>query len=227
MSVRLLMLQRYRLMALSVLVTTLLATGSASAQSVLILGDSISAAYGMEKTQGWVHLFQQRLMPHCSNSRVINASVSGETSAGGKSRLPELLGQHSPDIVVIELGGNDGLRGLSPIAMRRNLESMISLTRESGAKPVLLGMRIPPNYGPQYTRLFEQQFQLVAEQMNVPLMPFFLDGILEHGGFQQDGIHPSVEAQPLLLRNAESVLGPILPDCYAGNSATAEADDHV
>lgn len=209
------------------MLTALMAASSASAKSVLILGDSISAAYGMEKTEGWVHLFEQKLLPHCSNARVINASVSGETSAGGKSRLPELLGRHQPDIVVIELGGNDGLRGLSPIAMRQNLESMITLSRDSGATPVLLGMRIPPNYGPQYTQLFEQQFQLVSEQQGVPLVSFFLEGIMEHGGFQQDGIHPTADAQPLLLRNAESVLSPILPACYAGNGATVEADEHV
>ncbi len=218
------MLQRYRIVAA---LTAILLASSASGQSVLILGDSISAAYGMEKTQGWVHLFEQKLQPYCNNSRVINASVSGETTAGGKSRLPELLDAHQPDIVVIELGGNDGLRGLSPIAMRRNLETMITLARDSGATPVLLGMRIPPNYGPQYTKLFEQQFQLAAQQHDVPFVPFFLEGILEHGGFQQDGIHPAIEAQPLLLRNAESVLGPILPDCYAGSDEAAKADEHV
>ena len=221
------MLQRNRAMAVLMLVTTMLVAGTARAQSVLILGDSISAAYGMEKTQGWVHLFEKKLMPHCNNSQVINASVSGETSAGGRSRLPALLGTHKPDIVVIELGGNDGLRGLSPIAMRRNLETMVALSRDSGATPVLLGMRIPPNYGPQYTRLFEQQFQLVAQQQEVPFVPFFLEGIMEHGGFQQDGIHPAVEAQPLLLRNAERVLSPILPDCYAGNGDAEEAVEHV
>lgn len=221
------MLQRHRVMAVLMLVTAMLVAGSARAQSVLILGDSISAAYGMEKSQGWVHLFEKKLLPHCTNAQVINASVSGETSAGGKSRLPALLGTHKPDIVVIELGGNDGLRGLSPIAMRRNLEAMVALSRDSGATPVLLGMQIPPNYGPQYTRLFEQQFQLVAEQQKVPFVPFFLEGILEHGGFQQDGIHPVAEAQTLLLRNAESVLSPILPDCYVGNDPATEEDDHV
>ncbi len=216
-------------MALRVLCVVLLfaATGTASARSLLIMGDSISAAYGMEKTQGWVHLFQEKLSDHCSNTRVINASVSGETTAGGTSRLPALLNTHKPDIVVIELGGNDGLRGLSPLAMRRNLETMISLSRENGADPVLLGMRIPPNYGPQYTKLFEQQFRQVASQQSVPFMPFFLEGIMEQGGFQEDGIHPTVQAQPLLLRNAETVLEPLLPDCYAGAMNSAEADSHV
>ncbi len=221
------MLPRHRVMAVFVFVTAILATGSVRAQSVLILGDSISAAYGMEKSEGWVHRFEQKLMPYCSNSRVINASVSGETTAGGKARLPTLLDTHKPDIVVIELGGNDGLRGLSPIAMRRNLEAMITLARDNGATPVLLGMRIPPNYGPQYTQLFEQQFKQVASQQAVPFMPFFLEGILENGGFQEDGIHPTIEAQTLLLRNAETVLGPILPDCYAGNGDAKEGDEHV
>ena len=227
MFVRLLMLQRRQVMAVLMFVTAILVSGSVQAQSVLILGDSISAAYGMEKSQGWVHMFEQKLKPYCSNARVINASVSGETTAGGKSRLPELLGTHKPDIVVIELGGNDGLRGLSPIAMRNNLEAMIALSRDSGATPVLLGMRIPPNYGPQYTRLFEQQFRQVASQQEVAFLPFFLEGILDNGGFQEDGIHPTVEAQSLLLRNAESVLGPVLPDCYAGNEGVDQGDEHV
>lgn len=223
------MFQRRLVMAVSGVLTAMLlaAPASVSATSLLILGDSISAAYGMEKSQGWVHLFEQNLADHCSNTRVINASVSGETSAGGKSRLPELLATHKPDIVVIELGGNDGLRGLSPLAMGKNLEAMITLSRDSGATPVLFGMRIPPNYGPQYTRLFEQQFQQVAEQQSVPFMRFFLEGIMEHGGFQQDGIHPVPSAQSLLLSNAESVLIPLLPDCYVKSETPQTGDDHV
>ncbi|MAX55741.1 MAG: arylesterase [Alcanivoracaceae bacterium] len=195
----------------------------ARANGILILGDSISAAYGIEKSQGWVHLFEQSLDASCSNLEVINASVSGETTAGGKSRLPGLLEQHQPEIVVIELGGNDGLRGLSPIAMRQNIAQMVSLSRESGATPVLLGMRIPPNYGEQYARLFEQQFAQVARELDVPLFPFFLEGVFEQDGIQKDGIHPTADVQPLLLDNALTVIGPLLPvGCASVSANTAD-----
>ena len=142
---------------------------------------------------------------------MINASVSGETTAGGNSRLEALLDTHSPDIVIIELGGNDGLRGLSPVAMANNLTQMIEKSRAANATPVLLGMRIPPNYGQQYTRLFEQQFRQVSDDKQVPLFPFFLEGVVEQGWLQKDGIHPTEEAQPLLKRHAISVLEPVFP----------------
>ena len=154
---------------------------------------------------------EQELEQRCRNFPVINASVSGETTAGGKSRLPALLEEHDPDIVVIELGGNDGLRGLSPLAMAGNLREMIDNSRAAGATPVLLGMRIPPNYGQQYTRLFEQQFRQVSDDKEVPLFPFFLEGVVEQGWLQKDGIHPTTEAQPLLKAHAVSVLAPLLP----------------
>lgn len=181
------------------------------AKGVLVLGDSISAAYGIEKNAGWVALLEAELEQRCRDIPVINASVSGETTAGGNSRLPPLLEKHAPDIVIIELGGNDGLRGLSPIAMAENLRSMIDASRAAGATPLLLGMRIPPNYGQQYTRLFEQQFHQVSDDKDVPLFPFFLEGVVEKGWLQEDGIHPTAEAQPLLKNHAISVLDPMLP----------------
>ncbi|MEE2603363.1 MAG: arylesterase [Pseudomonadota bacterium] len=195
------------------LVVTVLAMASLSVQAggLLVLGDSISAAYGIEKSAGWVALLEKELEQRCRDFPVINASVSGETTAGGNSRLEALLDTHSPDIVVIELGGNDGLRGLSPVAMANNLTQMIEKSRAANATPVLLGMRIPPNYGQQYTRLFEQQFRQVSDDKQVPLFPFFLEGVVEQGWLQKDGIHPTEEAQPLLKRHAVSVLEPVLP----------------
>ncbi|WP_304438776.1 arylesterase [Alcanivorax sp. NBRC 102024] len=192
---------------------TVLAMASLSVQAggLLVLGDSISAAYGIEKSAGWVALLEKELEQRCRDFPVINASVSGETTAGGNSRLEALLDTHSPDIVVIELGGNDGLRGLSPVAMANNLTQMIEKSRAANATPVLLGMRIPPNYGQQYTRLFEQQFRQVSDDKQVPLFPFFLEGVVEQGWLQKDGIHPTEEAQPLLKRHAVSVLEPVLP----------------
>jgi acyl-CoA thioesterase-1 len=194
------------------LVTVLaMATLSVQAGGLLVLGDSISAAYGIEKSAGWVALLEKELEQRCRDFPVINASVSGETTAGGNSRLEALLDTHSPDIVIIELGGNDGLRGLSPVAMANNLTQMIEKSRAANATPVLLGMRIPPNYGQQYTRLFEQQFRQVSDDKQVPLFPFFLEGVVEQGWLQKDGIHPTEEAQPLLKRHAISVLEPVFP----------------
>ena len=194
------------------LVTVLaMATLSVQAGGLLVIGDSISAAYGIEKSAGWVALLEKELEQRCRDFPVINASVSGETTAGGNSRLEALLDTHSPDIVIIELGGNDGLRGLSPVAMANNLTQMIEKSRAANATPVLLGMRIPPNYGQQYTRLFEQQFRQVSDDKQVPLFPFFLEGVVEQGWLQKDGIHPTEEAQPLLKRHAISVLEPVFP----------------
>lgn len=193
------------------LVQLLCLAASVQANGVLILGDSISAAYGIEKSSGWVALMDRQLKERCPDFPVINASVSGETTAGGKSRLPTLLARHKPDLVVVELGGNDGLRGLSPRIMANNLEQMISLSRQAEADVVLLGMRIPPNYGQQYTALFERQYRDVSQSTSVPWVPFFLEGVIEQGWMQGDGIHPTIEAQPLLLETALSVIEPQLP----------------
>ncbi|BAP14298.1 MAG: esterase [Alcanivorax borkumensis] len=193
------------------LVQLLCLAASVHANGVLILGDSISAAYGIEKSSGWVALMDRQLKERCPDFPVINASVSGETTAGGKARLPTLLARHKPDLVVVELGGNDGLRGLSPMVMASNLKQMISLSRQAEADVVLLGMRIPPNYGQQYTALFERQYRDVAQSTSVPWVPFFLEGVIEQGWMQGDGIHPTIEAQPLLLETALSVIEPQLP----------------
>lgn len=174
---------------------------------LLVLGDSISAAYGIDKSLGWVALLERRLAQQCPDLTVHNASVSGETTAGGLLRLPDLLSRLKPALVVIELGGNDGLRGLSPAQMRANFQAMIALIRESGAEPVLLGILIPPNYGEAYRRLFEQAITEAARDDKVALLDFFLTGVAEHGALMQDdGIHPTAEAQPHLLNNAMQVL---------------------
>ena len=197
------------------LVICLIVPAIVRAEGVLVLGDSISAAYGIDETQGWVQLLRQRLDKQCSGLPVVNASVSGDTSDGGRVRLPKLLERHRPDTLIIELGGNDGLRGLPPSRLANNLTTMIRLGREAGAEVVLLGMRIPPNYGPAYTRLFEGAFQDVAEDTGVPFLPFLLDGVVEADQLQSDGIHPTAEAQPRLLDNAWPVIETALPDACA------------
>lgn len=183
----------------------------AQAQSLLVVGDSISAGYGLDISQGWVALLQQRLHERGSSYQVVNASISGDTTAGGRNRLPELLKQHQPELVILELGGNDGLRGLSLEHMQANLAAMVSMAKEQGSQVLLLGMRIPPNYGPRYSQGFYQVYQQLATEQQVALVDFFLDrvGGVE-GMIQQDGIHPTEAAQPLLLENAWSALQPLL-----------------
>lgn len=176
----------------------------AGAATILVFGDSISAAYGLEVKQGWVQLLRQRLEARFpGRHRVVNGSVSGETTNGGRERLPPLLQQQRPGLVIIELGGNDGLRGQSPQDMADNLAAMVRAARQGGANVILLGMKIPPNYGRTYTQAFEQAFVRVAQQEKVPLLPFFLAGV---GGrpalMQADGIHPNAQAQGRLLDNA-------------------------
>ena len=180
---------------------------------VLILGDSISAAYGLQTKdgeQGWVQLLAQRLGPR---HRVVNASISGDTSAGGRARLPRTLSVHKPDIVIIELGGNDGLRGYPVAAIRANLVAITESVLAAGAKPVLAGMQMPPNLGPRYTRAFREMYAAVAAATGAALVPFILEGVAtDPEMMQRDGIHPNAEAQPALLDNVWSVLEPLLED---------------
>ncbi len=202
-------------MALLVVVIALPWLGSAAAdvagsgRTVLVLGDSISAAYGIQREQGWVTLLEGRLAP--LGHSVVNASISGETTSGGLARLPKALRAHDPDIVIIELGGNDGLRGYPTSRMRDNLTAMARLARDHGAVPLLVGMQIPPNYGPRYTRAFQQVFDEVAEVMQLPFVPFLLQDVaLQEGFMQRDGIHPTAEAQGVLLDTVWPVLAPLL-----------------
>ncbi|WP_431483935.1 arylesterase [Pseudomonas solani] len=183
----------------------------AAAGTVLVVGDSISAALGLETSQGWVSLLQKRLDDEGFEHRVVNASISGDTSAGGASRLPALLGEHKPELVIIELGGNDGLRGQPPAQLQHNLAGMVEQSQKTGAKVLLLGMRLPPNYGKRYTDAFAQVYQDLASARQVPLVPFFLEGVGGvEGMMQADGIHPAASAQSKLLDNVWPTLKPLL-----------------
>ena len=178
---------------------------------ILVVGDSLSAAYGMAQSDGWVDLLRTRLAQRATPWEVENASISGETTAGGRERLPELLERHAPRVVILGLGGNDGLRGLAPSAMRDNLAEMLDAIDRAGACALLLGIRIPPNYGPVYTERFEAVFAELAEARGVAFEPFLLEGVaLEDGMMQGDGIHPSAAAQPRLVDTVWPRLEPMI-----------------
>lgn len=183
----------------------------AVAGTLLVVGDSISAAFGLDSRQGWVALLEKRLSEEGFEHSVVNASISGDTSAGGAARLSALLAEHKPELVIIELGGNDGLRGQPPAQLQQNLASMVERSQQAGAKVLILGMRLPPNYGARYTTAFAEVFSKVAEESGSALVPFVLEGI---GGvpsmMQPDGIHPTAEAQPVLLDNVWPTLKPLL-----------------
>lgn len=180
-------------------------------RTLLIVGDSLSAGFGLAPGRGWATLLQSRLETAGYGDRVVNASISGDTTGGGVSRLPRLLTQHAPRVVLIELGGNDGLRGTPVPVIHRNLTTMIRAARKAGAKVVLAGMQMPPNYGPAYTRDFAQVYRDVAREEKVALIGFFLDGIVFAPGLMQaDGIHPNEQGQPLLLANAWPLLAKAL-----------------
>ena len=183
----------------------------ASTPKILVLGDSISAGYGLAANEGWVSLLQNRLKTQGYGYRVVNASVTGETTTGGLARLPRALSLHQPVIVVIELGGNDGLRGLPLDTSRANLQKMIDLSRSAGAAVLLLGMKIPPNYGPRYASEFERLYADLARRNKLAFEPFFLDKIaLADGMMQEDGIHPTAKAQPIMLETLWPRLRPLL-----------------
>jgi len=178
--------------------------------TVLVMGDSLSAGYGIQLEQSWVTLLQQELVKS-TQSKVINASVSGETSGGGLARLPALLSKHKPDVVIIELGGNDGLRGQPINIMQDNLQAMITASQTVGADVLLAGMQIPPNYGPRYTKQFKETYVKLAEKNNISLVPFLLENVAAQSNLiQRDGIHPTAEAQPIILKNVLPVLVPLL-----------------
>lgn len=181
-------------------------------QKILVVGDSLSSEYGIRRQTGWVELLRQRLSEQShQHYRVINASISGDTTSGGVSRIANLLRQHQPDIVIIELGGNDALRGLSMDMTRDNLAKMVQMTQQAGARAVLAGMQIPPNYGPAYTEAFRNVFPQVANQTGAALIPFLLAGLeTDRSLFIEDGIHPSEQAQPIILENVWAVLEPLV-----------------
>lgn len=174
---------------------------------ILVVGDSISAGFGVPLQQGWVALLQRNVQQRQPQLQVINASISGETTQGGLTRLPALLKQHQPDLTIIELGGNDGLRGTPIPVIRRNLERMVQLAQAAGSDVMLLGMQIPPNYGARYTELFSRSFTELAERYELPVVPFLLDGIAtEPGLMQSDGIHPTTAAQPRMTALVEPLV---------------------
>jgi acyl-CoA thioesterase I len=191
----------------------LLASGAPAAaeRSILILGDSISSAYGISPQRGWVALLAERLKRERLDYIVANASISGDTTAGGASRLPRALEQHKPAVVVLELGGNDGLRGLPVAEMKRNLSAMIGQSRKAGARVVLVGIQIPPNYGPDYTQKFDAVFRELAKQHGTALVPFLMQDFADKPDlFQPDRIHPTEAAQPLMLERVWKALRPLL-----------------
>jgi acyl-CoA thioesterase I len=188
------------------------ASANPETPAILVFGDSISAGYGLPRVeQGWVALLQTRLKDQGYGYQVVNASVSGETTAGGLARLPRALMLHHPAIVILELGGNDGLRALPIAQMRANLSRMVELSTAAGAKVLLLGMRIPPNYGPEYASQFSRAYSDLAHDKKLPEVPFLLNGIaLSPDLMQADGIHPNPSAQAQLLNNVWPTLKPLL-----------------
>ena len=186
---------------------------------VLVLGDSLSASYGIAAESGWVSLLQQRLMQNRYDFQVVNASISGETTAGGRSRIGPALAEHRPAVVIVELGGNDGLRGLPLLATRDNLDAILSACRQAGAEVLLVGMRLPPNYGPAYTARFAAIYPTLAKKHGAALLPFLLDGIADRReSFQPDNIHPTAAAQPAILENVWRPLLPLLRKERRGRS---------
>lgn len=191
--------------------SNLASAGDSAKHTILVVGDSISAAYGIEPELGWVSLLSVKIAQQKNGYQVINASVSGDMTSNGLNRLPALLKKYQPAIVIIELGGNDGLRGLPLRLIQRNLEKMVEQSQASGARVLLAGMRIPPNYGVRYAEAFHEVYQKVAEQNDAELVPFILDGVGGNGALMQpDGIHPTAEAQPTILSHVWSGLEPML-----------------
>ncbi len=188
-----------------------LMTMSAMAKSIVVLGDSISAGYGIEVEEGWVALLQKKLLASNSKYSISNASISGDTSAGGLARIDPILIAHKPAIILLQLGANDGLRGLSPIQMKNNLAEIVRRAQKAGSRVILLGMKIPPNYGKRYVELFYKVYPQLAKELAIPLVPFLLEDVaLNKGLMQIDGLHPNAKAQPILANKIETYLFPLL-----------------
>lgn len=208
-----------RLALAGLAVAALLATGVSvpgiadePVRVLLVVGDSISAGYGLPAGTGWVDLLASRIGRERYPLQVVNASITGDTTAGGRTRLPALITRYKPAIVVVELGGNDGLRGGNLAATRENLDAMVADVQRAGAKAVIVGMKLPPNYGPAYTREFETLYATVAKARNAPLVPYLFEGFGERNElFQPDRIHPTAAAQTKLLDNVWPALKPLLP----------------
>ncbi len=185
----------------SLLLLLLTNVGFASSNTVLVLGDSLSAGFGLREAEGWVALWQKQAQQQKKNWTIVNSSISGDTTENGLLRLPAALQRHQPQIVIIELGGNDGLRGTPPMVIRKNLVALVQMAKKSGAHVYLMEMRLPNNYGKKYVEAFIANYRIVTEQENISLIPFFLaDVALEKNLMQADGIHPNASAQPLMMQ---------------------------
>lgn len=193
----------------------------AGAGTILVLGDSLSAGYGLAPGQGWVDLLERRLQERNPSCKVVNASISGDTSAGGLARVGAALAQHRPDILLLELGANDGLRGLSLAAMKRNLTGIIEQAKAAGAKVLLIGMQMPPNYGPRYTERFHNIYGELAREQQLPRVPFLMEKVaLDPSQMQPDNFHPNARAQPQLLETVWPLLQPLLGNENNDNAAS-------
>ena len=189
------------------------------ARTIMVLGDSLSAAHQIPIADGWVSLLQAQLTDRGCDTRMVNASISGETTLGGLNRLPKLIAAHHPTIVMLELGGNDGLRGFPLPTIKANLVEIITRSRQAGAEVLLLGIIIPTNYGQRYAKGFADLYPGVAAEQSVKLLPFLLDGVAQQADLMQaDGVHPTAEAQPLILGNVLPLLAPMLDDCDFGQN---------
>jgi acyl-CoA thioesterase-1 len=205
------LLRKWTITAVAVLGMTAAGSAYSAPKTVLVVGDSLSAEYGLARGTGWVALLEQRLKAEKIDARIVNASISGETTSGGRTRLPALLQQHKPDVVVLELGANDGLRGLPVAAAEDNLRTMIQLAQQNRAKVLLVGMRMPPNYGRAYTERFAGMYKELAGTYKVPLVPFMLDGVAqEPANFQADRLHPLATAHPTILNNIWPQFAPLV-----------------
>ncbi|WP_028102784.1 arylesterase [Pseudoduganella violaceinigra] len=200
-----------RCFAVLILLFSAATNAYSASKTVLVVGDSLSAEYGLARGDGWVALLDQRLKEQKISASIVNASVSGETTSGGRTRLPALLSKHKPDIVIIELGANDGLRGLPVAAAQANLRAMVGASREAGARVLLVGIRMPPNYGRDYADKFFAMYSAVSKDEKIPLAPFMFEGFAQKPElFQADRIHPLAAAHPIILGNIWPHLQPIL-----------------
>ncbi len=196
---------------LSLALIPMLAWNNASAQTLLVLGDSLSAAYRLKPEEGWVALLQNRLVEQGSDIKVVNASISGETTQGGLTRLPELLNRHQPNWIVLELGANDGLRATPIPRIEQNLRALIDQSQEAGAEPIIVGIQLPPNYGPRYTRRFFGLYESLAQEYKLARVPFLLEDVaLKPELMQSDGLHPTAEAQPIVLEQVWPTLSSVM-----------------
>ncbi len=186
-------------------------TAYSASKTILVVGDSLSAEYGLQRDTGWVSLLKERLQKETIDAQIINASISGDTTSGGKARLPALLVKHRPSIVILELGANDGLRGLPITKTEANLRDMINASKKNQVKVLLIGMKMPPNYGADYARKFENMYPRLAKETKSSLVPFLFEGLLDRPDlFQSDRIHPTIGAQPIMLDTVWPKLKPLL-----------------